>query len=397
MAYLTLKKYEYINHGKVLEEYHKRFDSYDSHKIGVNVGAYPAFFVETNEIRKNALVIHKMDKQIAKLCSMLPCEAYKQFVVKSLVDEIQITNDIEGVRSTRQEIRDAYENKKMRFKGIVNKYRMLLSEEPVPLSSIQNIREIYDELVLLEVVEDDEKNRPDGKIFRANEVSVFGTKLTPIHVGLYPEERIIEAMEQALQYLNKEDEELLYRIAVFHYLIGYIHPFYDGNGRLNRFISSAMLINEFEPVYSYRLSYTIKQNQSLYNKEFVECNDAKNYGELTSFVEMFLGMLFDSMVNLLEALKTRKEEWDHYKGQIGKLPHSQNRLYPRLYEALIINKLFSYVGISISELKQQLNISLPTLRKMLSVLNDENLIETANEGKTILYSIDLEEIKKRVG
>lgn len=397
MAYITLKKYEYINHGKSIEEYHKRYDCYDAHKLGVNVGTHPAFFVETMTLRKYVLDIHKMDKQIAKLCILLPQEAINQFIMKCLVDEIQITNDIEGVRSTRQEIKEAYENKKTRFKGIVNKYRMLLSGKPIELSRVQNVRDIYDEIVLPEVVEEDEKNRPDGLYFRAKEVSVFGTSLFPIHRGVYPESRIIESMEQALRYLNNEEEELLYRIAAFHYFIGYIHPFYDGNGRLNRFISSAMLITEFEPIYSYRLSYTIKQNQSLYNKEFVECNDERNYGELTSFIEMFLGILFDSMVNLLEALKKRKEEWDHYIGLIKEFPHSNDRLYPSLYEALIMNRLFSHDGISVKKLQQQLGISQPTLRKMLNILTKEGLIKTANEGKTVLYSIDLVEIEKMVG
>ncbi len=30
----------------------------------------------------------------------------------------------------------------------------------------------------------------------------------------------------------------LVSIAVFHYLFGYVHPFYDGNGRMARYLSS---------------------------------------------------------------------------------------------------------------------------------------------------------------
>ena len=52
------------------------------------------------------------------------------------------------------------------------------------------------------------------------------------------EEKMIEAMEQALRFLEENPCDILYRISIFHYLLAYIHPFYDGNGRLGRFIYS---------------------------------------------------------------------------------------------------------------------------------------------------------------
>lgn len=41
--------------------------------------------------------------------SKLPGEALLQFELKCLVEEIKMTNDIEGVASTRKEIEDAIE------------------------------------------------------------------------------------------------------------------------------------------------------------------------------------------------------------------------------------------------------------------------------------------------
>ena len=57
-----------------------------------------------------------------------------QFELKCLVEEIKMTNDIEGVASTRKEIEDALEavrshqEGKSRFMGIANKYLMLSSK-----------------------------------------------------------------------------------------------------------------------------------------------------------------------------------------------------------------------------------------------------------------------------
>lgn len=46
-----------------------------------------------------------------------------------------------------------------------------------------------------------------------------------IHQGLYPESRIIEALDQALRILHSEEYPLLIRLALFHYFFVYIHPF----------------------------------------------------------------------------------------------------------------------------------------------------------------------------
>ena len=38
--------------------------------------------------------------------------------------------------------------------------------------------------------------------------------------------------------LNGDNINSIIRISIFHYLYSYVHPFYDGNGRINRLISS---------------------------------------------------------------------------------------------------------------------------------------------------------------
>ena len=392
MSYLSLKKYEYIHHGKSSEEYKRRFECYDSKHIDFNIGSYPAFFVETKEIRDCVCNLYKMDRTVIDLCHKLPSEAITHYMLRCLIDEVQITNSIEGVNSTRKEIRDAYENKSKRFKGIVSKYRLLFSDDTIPMRSCEDIRTLYDELVLAEVLEESEKDRPDGKIFRKDHVSVYGNKLESIHEGIYPEEAIIDSMNRALKYLNNDSEELLYRVSVFHYMLGYIHPFYNGNGRLNRFISSYMLASDLSPLIGYRLSYTVKEEQSSYNKAFVECNDKANYGELTVFVEMFLNILSESMSNLIDALKKRKNAWEKYAGCIHALPYGEMKYYPDVYRALILFELFAPYGPGMDDIMQTLNISRPTLQRILDNIKEKGLLKVDESSKKFSYGISFEKI-----
>ena len=392
MKYITLKKYEYIHHGKSDDEYQQRYNSYDSIKIGVDIHSAPAFFVETKEIRENVKLIYKLDKAVLSLCSSLPVEAVANYMLSCLIDEIQITNSIEGVRSTKKEILAAYKSKSDRFYGIVAKYRLLASRGELSLQTCQDIRSLYNELVLPEVLEESKDNKPDGALFRKGHILVQGRNLGPVHEGLFPEEKIIDSMNKALAFLNDEDEELLYRVAVFHYLLGYIHPFYDGNGRLNRFISSYMLVRELEPIIGYSLSNTIKEEQSLYNKTFIECNDEDNRGELTMFVDMFMEMLVESIRNLISDLENISASWKKYQDIIYKLPHAKEKHFKAIYEELILNELFAPEPVGINDLKAGTGLSEPTLRNILTKLNETGLLMIDTSERRYKYGINLDQI-----
>ena len=82
-----------------------------------------------------------------------------------------------------------------------------------------------------------------------------------IHRGTLPESHIIQEMDRALSVLNDEDACSSYSGSSFHYYFGYIHPFYDGNGRTNRFISTAYLAKYFHPLVALRLSAVINNNK----------------------------------------------------------------------------------------------------------------------------------------
>lgn len=105
---------------------------------------------------------------------------------------------------------------------------MLLETEEwdISLKSCEDIRSLYDEIVLAGI---ESCNKPDGEIFRKNTACVVSATQQEKHIGIIPEARIVEYMSKTLEILNSDQLPLLIRVAIAHYLIGYIHPFYDGN------------------------------------------------------------------------------------------------------------------------------------------------------------------------
>lgn len=399
MEYIALSKLAYSDRERYEQTYQERFNSPYTQHIDLRIGEWPAFFVATPEVYTLMLSIQKTDKKIWELYRRLPGIAIEQFSRRCLIDEITVTNGIEGVHSTRREIDGvlvelAKKDHRRRFAGLVQKYVMLQQNADFPLKTCQDIRAIYDDLTLKEVVEDDPKNAPDGEVFRKGPVDVTNPAQKVIHQGLYPEAAIIEAMSKALAYLGDDSVELLYRVCVFHYLLGYIHPFYDGNGRLNRFISSYMLGKELQPLLGYRLSYTIKDNLNKYYKAYKVCNQPKNRGDLTPFILMFLEIIEESAQQLWVALNGRWEKLAHYSTIVERLPHGKEPGFEALYFVLIQAELYSELGISMKELEEGRGLSATTIRGQLQKIERAGLLKTERYGHAKYYGIDLDKADK---
>lgn len=398
MSYTALSKIFYQNKAAYEEAYKERFESEYAVHLDFDIKGSPAFFTPTPEIYKMLTDILRMNGTVSSLCRALPGAAIRQFSRRCLIDEIVLTNSIEGVRSTRKEISDILDeletkSKGKRFYGLVQKYNMLLNREELELKSCEDIREIYDELVLTEVEQEEPNNIPDGKWFRKEIVSIYSPSQKEIHRGLYPEEVIIETMERALEFLNDESCEILFRISVFHYLLEYIHPFYDGNGRLGRFICSYLLSRVAEPVTGYRLSYTIKENINEYYQAFTICNDPLNRGDLTPFLEMFLKIIKVSVEKLKESLQQGLVRLDHCLSKIPQLIEDGDGVLHDLYNLLIQASLFSEFGVPTNVVLNHIEISRGTLNDRLKKIKPE-LLKKVKIGSVNYYSLNLEQLEK---
>lgn len=396
--YIVLSKLFYQNKDAYEQAYQQRFHSEYAVHLDFEVNRNPAFFVQTPEAYQMLTNILRMNTAVSNLCQALPGAAIHQFSRRCLIDEIVLTNSIEGVRSTRKEISDILDelgrkSKGKRFYGLVQKYNMLMTTEELPLDSCQDVREIYNELALAEVAQEEPENVPDGKLFRKGPVSVYSPSQKEIHKGLYPEERIIQAMEQALRFLTDDSCEILCRISVFHYLLEYIHPFYDGNGRLGRFICSYLLAQQLQPVTGYRISYTIKENIKDYYQAFTICNDPLNRGDLTPFLLMFLKIIEESVEKLMGSLQEGFVRLNRNLQKIPELVPDNDETLEELYSLLIQAALFSEFGVPTEVILKHVNISRSTLKVKLDKIPSKLLVKE-KRGRVNYYALNVQELEK---
>ena len=393
MKYVSLRKLYYKNRAEYESVYEERF-LHGKH-IGINIGDSPAFFIEDVESYKTISSIYKVNGELIELVNSLPGIAKTQYTNKCLIDEIILTNDIEGVRSTRKEVNEILRDlgksdKRNRFFGLVNEYAALQSNAELNLQDCNGVREIYDILFLDEVKSEDPEDIPDGKIFRAGPVSVIKPTQQPIHKGVEPEEKIIEFMEKSLELLSDDGIDILIRVSIFHYLFGYIHPFYEANGRMSRFISSYILSKELVYLAGYRLSYYLKEHLSEYYRAFEECNDKKNRGDVTPFINMFLSVILGACTQLRDELAMLNNEMIKYRESIPN--HYEDSKMQDLLYYLIQAALFSDIGISIDELLGLTQVTRSTLKKRLVQIQNDDLLIEKKQGTKKYYTANLDEL-----
>lgn len=393
MKYESLKKIFHIDEHKCTEVYKKRFESDSANKLGIEINGMECFYIVNDEIMNligNIYFINMwFDKAFYPGC--LPLSAKNYIIISSLIEEIKSSNRIEGIYSTRKEINDIILTEKpkkyKRFYGMVNKYQKIANDEFPNVDTSSDIRNLYDEILLKDVVEEKKSDEPDGVIFRTNEVEVTsGTKV--IHRGIHGEKNIIETMDKALRILNDETINILIRVAVFHYFFEYIHPFYNGNGRMGRFLASGYLSKHLNILCAFQLSIACLHNSKKYYDAFKLTNDIRNKADLTPFIIYFLEIYYDGLKELKEKMESTSEI---YKNLKNKIRSNFNDKYYDLMIILLQGTLFGPKGFTMSELVELIEITEQTLRKMIKVINDKhNIITVDKTNKPYEYMIDID-------
>lgn len=328
MIYMNKLFYNLGSMEQRLEKVEER-KNYDSTlQIGLKIkpekqkNKYDLYYVPTLETMNIIRKINLEDKRIAELYEKLPDIAKESFYIDIVSSEIQNTNNIEGVESKREDIvytakkvvKNNINNKNdnLKFLSIVRSYTAIknmnndsTSDESVrKINDVKDIRKIYDSITAEGVAEE---NLPDGELFRKGVVYIQGKKGT-LHDGVSnadnSEPIIKELLSKLVDFINTQDCNLI-KNAIFHYYFGYVHPFYDGNGRTARFISSLILQEEYSWLTACSLSQGVNKKRNLYLKAFESTNSLAMQGEMNFFVDSFLKLINIGQTEILENLYSK--------------------------------------------------------------------------------------------
>ena len=323
----SLYKIFYSNPKSHSAEYLSRFSCPSAVHLPLNIRQFNrdkefrAFFYYNQDL---AIIMEKIYIQFADFTHILQnvtSIVQQQFALSSLVDEVYSTSSIEGIHSTHRELKDILDgnSNNTHFSSIIKKYDLLISEQYPLFVSCKDIRDFYDEFAYADAVAENPKNKLDGTLFRKEAVDIHSSSGKVIHRGITPEDKLIMALSDALNFLNDDEYPTLLRIAVFHYLFVYIHPFYDGNGRTARFISSAYIAKHLHPLIALRLAVTIKHRKSKYYSLLKDTDAEINCGDLTPFICGFLEFVADTVDDINRRLKHKISQLERFRQLLSKV------------------------------------------------------------------------------
>lgn len=356
---------------------------------------YQLYYLPEENHSELIATIYKNDKKLNQRYIGLPKIARDRFIKDILIDELKETNEIEGVKSTKKELYQSmdikFKKKTVRFKSLIKSYSKLLSGDFKLPNNAKDIRNIYNLLVKEEILE---TQKIDGELFRKDEVEVLKQSGSGevVHKGVSGESNITKAIQELLSFINKDQKNLVIKLAIFHYYFCYIHPFYDGNGRTARFITSLYLKKELSKLTAISLSSGILINKNNYFKLFEKTNSFKNYGELNGFITMFLNALISGQEKALNKLNEKTILLKIVNKKIQK--SYTKRIQQDILYIFAQQRLFSYEhDVMVSELfnflKQHIKISMNSLKNELAILETEKIIQKTSK-KPIKYKIELD-------
>ncbi len=345
-----------------------------------------SYCVSNNYIQRT---LHEIDSRIPSgFHSSEKIDDKRQLMlsISSMMEESIASSQLEGASTTtklaKKLLRSNLEPKDRSQRMIYNNYR-----------AMQLLKEHLNEPLSSELIKEIHMTITDGLMEDPNSSGRFKTDDSVAVRDVYEDityhipvrhETVPAMIDDLCRYVNDEKEFVhpIIKGIIIHYILAYIHPFLDGNGRVSRALFYWYCLKRGYSMMEYlSLSKVIKNHRQRYDMAYLlsETDD----DDITYFILYNLRMIseaidvFDSYLR-----KKMKEQEDSKKGleQYG-LSFRQSQI--------VKDMMHDGEPISQYELSVKYQTSVPTIRRDLIKLMDVGLVRTSGkDGHRQLYVYD---------
>ena len=239
---------------------------------------------------------------------LTPQSSTQLYGVKAMEEEIVSTFTIEQVDFTRDSVRkilsglaptDESEN---RIFGM--KKGLEFISDPANQITEETIHQLY-EMAIGAYLSEEDRLLP-GHFYRHDSVCVVGAKVE--YMGL-PWQALPERMGELVAFIREESEiNDLLKAALIHFYMAYLHPYFDGNGRMARLMHLWYLVQqEYSSTLFVPLSeYINKSRKGYYDAYTLVEENARISGMLdaTPFLAYFIEHVYHKLNGALPAAQT---------------------------------------------------------------------------------------------
>lgn len=321
----------------------------------------------------------------------------RRFRIRTLMDEAAESSIIEGAATTR---RDAVELLRSGRDPVKRSERMIVNN----YIAMQQIRSMLDRPLAVEMLLDlqvvltqgtlDDPSAA-GRFRRPDEnVRVEDARDQTVIFVPPPADNLRQRLQRLCDFANREHKgaEFLHPIvkaSILHFMLGYEHPFVDGNGRTARAIFYWFALKHGYGIFEYlTISEIIRKGFARYPQAYLDTE--LDDGDLTYFVLYKLDVIEQALDRLAEYLK--KEEAKIRRGQeLLALAPDLNLRQRLLLEHALRHPTTHY---TVKSHANSNGIVLSTARTDLEDLVRRRLMTTTKRGKQVIYMVSPKLVEK---
>ena len=226
-------------------------------------------------------------------------EQTEKYAVKSAEEEIISTCAIENIDITRESVRnilkgyapsDEQENRifglKKGFEFIADRKNAITEE---------NLYRLY-MMCVGEFLGEEDRLQP-GSFYRHDSVFVVSDRVE--HQGL-DYRKIPLYMSSLIEFINNENEmNPLVKACIIHFYIAYIHPYFDGNGRIARLVHLWFLIQRgYQSALFIPFSSEIEKSRKAYYNAFTLIGENRKFSgktDVTPIISYFVDNVYNKI------------------------------------------------------------------------------------------------------
>lgn len=268
-------------------------------------------------ITKNMLaLLHDFDMNLGGNLgtkSIIPTTDKNYYLISSIMEEAIASSQMEGASTTRRIAKDMLRkqlkpiNKSQQM--IVNNYETInkISRQKQSVFTTENLLDIHHSIVnkTLDNHEDEGVFRKTDDIYVVDGVTGFVAHTPPSY------SEVNNMIKDLCSFANNDnDDSFIHPIIkgiIIHFVLAYIHPFVDGNGRTARSLFYWYMIKNGYWLTEYlSISRIIYTNKTAYEKAFLYTENDEN--DLSYFIQYHLDVMKKAFEDLRKYLQRKIDE-----------------------------------------------------------------------------------------
>lgn len=317
----------------------------------------------------------------------------RKYLVSSLIMEEAITSaQLEGASTTREVAKKMLEEEREPIdedeRMIINNFLLLKNAEKVAKETL-SIDLILD-FHRIATTKTSENNVIPGEFRQDNDIFVEDDRGEVAH---QPPcfKKIPERLQVLCDFANEDHSGIdggefippVIKAIILHFMVGYEHPFRDGNGRTARAIFYwFMLKNEYDLFKYVSISKLLKDDPKGYGLSFLYTE--KDQNDLTYFIAFQLDIILAAFDDLQNYLKVKTNEFYQI---VEMLDNSRFNNLLNFVQKDLVKKGTKDPGrlFTVKETSNSYAIAENTARTYLNKLVDLKLLLQTKDGRTTLY------------